>query len=212
MLHIIHQTIKPHTLRILCQWIFLYSLSFYTVLCRKGSFFDVACKHFYLGVGNTKIIRAYTRDWSFSIQFIEYRTMFTASPAFHDDRPTPFAKIIFTAREDKAGPPSRYIFRDNNAKNFIIELLSRRNRAEYGLRTCSLYRKDGWPGMVSHGLRGPSSFLVTKEATFVNSPLSETDVASLWWVTKDVFGRQRGSRTKFPRTRKSTGVNGTSVY
>lgn len=36
-----------------------------------------------------------------------------------------------------------------------------------------VHRKDGWPGMVSHGLRGLSSFPVTKEVTFVNSPLSE---------------------------------------
>lgn len=68
--------------------------------------------------------------------------MFTA-PEFYA-RPTPFAKIIFTVRKDKAGPSSRYIFRNNNAKNFIIKLLSRRNRVEYGRRTCSLYRKDGW--------------------------------------------------------------------
>lgn len=35
------------------------------------------------------------------------------------------------------------------------------------------------PELVSHGLLGPSSFPVTKEeATFVNSPLRETDVAS----------------------------------
>jgi len=120
--------------------------------------------------------------------------MFTTSAASRDDRGALLARIIFAThpffRSSLLPDPPllplslpQYISRCTMRGISLSSCLSERNGAEYGWRACShRSRPERRPDRewFSHGLRGPSSHHpVTKEATpFVNSPFSETDVAS----------------------------------